>query len=154
MRGQDGAEVKMIKSRGSDAVDKHVGERVRLRRIMLGMSQTELGSKIGVTFQQIQKYEKGTNRIGAGRLYKVAQVLDVHPSFFFEDLAKSKGRTGDAMPPYLIEVMSTALGQKLVEGLSRVPGTKMRNTLLQLVENMAGQNSRPRQKRKYTRAAT
>lgn len=66
-------------------VDRHVGARVRLKRTLMGMSQTELANAIGLTFQQIQKYEKGANRIGASRLRDIADTLDVHPGWFFED---------------------------------------------------------------------
>ena len=65
-------------------IDKHVGSRVRMRRMMIGMSQEKLGEKLGITFQQIQKYEKGTNRVGASRLQQIATSLSVPPSFFFE----------------------------------------------------------------------
>jgi transcriptional regulator with XRE-family HTH domain len=64
-------------------VDKHVGSRVRMRRVMLGMSQEKLGRALGITFQQVQKYEKGTNRIGASRLQHIARVLQVPVAFFF-----------------------------------------------------------------------
>ncbi len=67
-------------------VDAHVGRRVRLRRTLLGMSQTALGQGVGLTFQQIQKYERGSNRIGSGRLYQFAEVLDVPVPFFFDDM--------------------------------------------------------------------
>ncbi len=67
-------------------VDMHVGEQVRLRRKLLGMTQTDLADALGLTFQQVQKYESGTNRIGAGRLYDLARVLDVPVNFFFEDM--------------------------------------------------------------------
>src|SRR5579862_3410669 len=67
-------------------VDVHVGSRVRLRRTLLGMSQEKLGDAIGLTFQQVQKYERGANRIGASRLYDLARVLDVPVSYFFEEL--------------------------------------------------------------------
>ncbi len=67
-------------------VDEHVGERVWQRRKLLGMTQTDLGDAIGLTFQQVQKYERGANRIGAGRLYDLARVLDVPVIFFFEDM--------------------------------------------------------------------
>src|SRR5579885_2289914 len=67
-------------------IDVHVGSRVRLRRNMLGMSQEKLGQAIGLTFQQVQKYERGTNRIGASRLHELAQALDVPVAFFFADL--------------------------------------------------------------------
>ena len=70
----------------TNGIDRHVGQRVRLRRKMLRLTQTDLASAIGLTFQQVQKYEKGTNRIGSGRLYQLALVLKVPVSFFFEDL--------------------------------------------------------------------
>ena len=65
-------------------IDRHVGSRVRMRRVMLGMSQEKLGDALGLTFQQVQKYEKGTNRIGASRLQQISRTLDVPPAFFFE----------------------------------------------------------------------
>ena len=68
-------------------VDKHVGSRVRMRRMLIGMSQEKLGEALGITFQQIQKYEKGTNRIGASRLQQISSVMSVPVSFFFEGLA-------------------------------------------------------------------
>lgn len=71
---------------GPRPVDVHVGSRVRLRRTMLGLSQTKLGAAINLTFQQVQKYERGTNRIGASRLWQIAKVLDVPVSFFFDDM--------------------------------------------------------------------
>ena len=135
-------------ARKSDAVDKHVGERVRVRRIMLKMSQGELGTKIGVTFQQLQKYEKGTNRIGASRLYQLSQVLDVPPGFFFEDLPGAKGRGGNAMPDYLVDVMSTALGQRIVKALSRVQDPKMRANFGRLIEGVAGEEREPKPRKK------
>ena len=67
-------------------IDAHVGRRVRLRRTLLGMSQTALGQAVGITFQQIQKYERGTNRIGSGRLFQLAEVLDVRVPFFFDSM--------------------------------------------------------------------
>ena len=75
-------------------VDTHVGSRVRLRRTMLGMSQEKLGEALGITFQQIQKYEKGSNRIGASRLQRISEVLNVAISFFFEDLPGGAASAG------------------------------------------------------------
>src|ERR671926_591337 len=71
-------------TKSPNPVDKHVGGRVRLRRMLIGMSQEKLGEALGITFQQVQKYEKGTNRIGASRLHQIAQVLGVPISFFYE----------------------------------------------------------------------
>jgi DNA-binding XRE family transcriptional regulator len=138
----------MLVARKSDAVDKHVGERVRLRRIMLKMSQIELGAKIGVTFQQLQKYEKGTNRIGASRLYQLSQALDAPPGFFFEDLPGAKGRGGNRLPDYLVDVMSTALGQRIVRAVSRIKDTKTRTHFAQLIESVAGEQSEPKPRKK------
>jgi len=78
-------------------VDVHVGARVRLRRTLLGMSQEKLGEAVGLTFQQIQKYERGTNRIGASRLHQFAQVLDVPVSFFFDDMPIEIAKTNQVL---------------------------------------------------------
>ena len=72
-------------------VDRHVGSRVRMRRMMVGMSQEKLGEACGITFQQIQKYEKGTNRMGASRLHHIARVLDVPIEFFYEGASSDQG---------------------------------------------------------------
>ena len=74
----------MMAKKAPNPIDKHVGSRVRMRRMMLGMSQEKLGNALGLTFQQVQKYEKGTNRIGASRLQQIAQILQVQVAFFFE----------------------------------------------------------------------
>ena len=73
-----------VVKRIANPVDKHVGSRIRMRRLMLGMSQEKLGNGLGLTFQQVQKYEKGTNRIGAGRLQRISELLQVPVPFFFE----------------------------------------------------------------------
>lgn len=79
-----------------DPVDQHVGRRLRLRRALLGLSQERLGELLGVTFQQIQKYERGANRIGAGRLWRLAALLDVPVAWFFEGLAEAEGAPAGA----------------------------------------------------------
>ena len=84
---------------GNDPVDKHVGGRVRLRRMLMGMSQEKLGKAVDLTFQQIQKYERGSNRIGSSRLFQFSKVLDVPISFFFDDMPES----GDARSPGMAE---------------------------------------------------
>jgi transcriptional regulator with XRE-family HTH domain len=90
----------LIKS--PNATDKHVGARVRMRRLMLGMSQTQLGDALGITFQQVQKYEKGTNRISASRLQQISDILQVEVPFFFEGLPDVSGLSGkDTAPPSL-----------------------------------------------------
>src|ERR1700682_1754499 len=89
------------KSDKPNPTDVHVGARVRLRRTLLGMSQEKLGDAIGLTFQQVQKYERGANRVGASRLYDLSRVLDVPVSFFFDDMAppSAPGATGLAEAP-------------------------------------------------------
>jgi transcriptional regulator with XRE-family HTH domain len=77
-----------------DPIDKHVGSRVRMGRLMLGTSQETLGNKLGITFQQVQKYEKGTNRISASRLQAMCEVLQVPVSFFFEGARRSRAGSG------------------------------------------------------------
>ena len=83
-------------------IDVHVGRRLRLRRTLLGMSQERLGQLLGLTFQQIQKYERGVNRIGSSRLYELGQILDVPVSFFFDDMSEG-GRAQDVLAPGLAE---------------------------------------------------
>ena len=78
-------------------VDRHVGSRVRMRRMMVGMSQEKLGEACGITFQQVQKYEKGTNRMGASRLHQIARVLDVPIEFFYEGASSDQGSNGPIM---------------------------------------------------------
>src|ERR1700722_12993428 len=80
-----------MSGRSPDPVDKHVGSRVRMRRLMLGLSQGKLADQLELTFQQVQKYEKGSNRIGAGRLHQLSHILDVPVSFFFEGAPKPAG---------------------------------------------------------------
>jgi transcriptional regulator with XRE-family HTH domain len=74
-----------------DSIDQHVGRRIRMQRLAMHMSQEKLGMALGLTFQQIQKYEKGTNRVGASRLQQIAQTLNVPPSFFFEGAVADAG---------------------------------------------------------------
>src|SRR5262245_9077153 len=84
----------MAGQKSPNPIDKHVGSRVRMRRMMLDMSQTALGDALGITFQQIQKYEKGTNRISASRLQQVCQILQVPVPFFFEGLPSTPVAAG------------------------------------------------------------
>lgn len=116
------------------ATDIHVGGRIRLRRKVLGMSQEALGKKVGITFQQIQKYEKGTNRVGASRLQAMAGALDVPVSYFFPDGAN------DAEPPAaekaLLDYMGTTEGIEICRAVARIPGQRLRRKLLELARAM------------------
>ncbi len=97
------------KEHRSSPIDAHVGSRVRLRRTLLGMSQEKLGEALGLTFQQIQKYERGVNRIGASRLFDLARVLDVPIGFFFDDMP---GANGGSSPSMLRTRMSSGFAEQ------------------------------------------
>src|ERR1700759_5261585 len=113
-------------------IDKHVGSRVRMRRMMLGMSQEKLGDALGLTFQQVQKYEKGTNRIGASRLQQIAHILQVPVEFFFEGApgAQISGRRGDdgdaPSPAYVSDFLATSDGLALTRAFMRIDDAKLR----------------------------
>ena len=121
-------------------IDKHVGSRVRMRRQMLKMSQEKLGNAVGVTFQQIQKYEKGANRIGASRLQQIAEVLSVPVPFFFEGAPQSSARlqiVGHApSPTYLTEFLATSDGLALVNAFRRIKNVSVKRSIVRLVEEI------------------
>jgi transcriptional regulator with XRE-family HTH domain len=125
-------------------IDKHVGSRVRMRRMMLSMSQEKLGDALGLTFQQVQKYEKGTNRIGASRLQQIAHILQVPVSFFFEGAPHVGGHHGgDGMgeapsPAYVSDFLATSDGLSLTKAFMRIKSSKLRRRIVDLVEQIAG----------------
>ena len=120
-------------------IDKHVGSRVRMRRIMLGMSQTKLADAFDLTFQQVQKYEKGTNRISASRLQQIANTLQVPVTFFFEDAPGQRKADGSApSPAYVSEFLATSDGIALTRSFTRLSSAKLRRSLVNLVEEIAG----------------
>jgi transcriptional regulator with XRE-family HTH domain len=123
-------------------IDRHVGARVRMRRLMVGLSQSKLADALEVTFQQVQKYEKGVNRIGASRLQQLAHVLEVPPSFFFEGApaggpTPSFGFNEDPGNAYVVDFLSTAEGLQLNRAFSAIKDPKLRKTVLDLVERLA-----------------
>jgi transcriptional regulator with XRE-family HTH domain len=132
-------------SKTPDPIDKYVGSRIRMRRIMLGMSQEKLGDALGLTFQQIQKYEKGTNRVGASRLQQIADVLQVHVSFVFEG-APSGGAGGGlseaASPAYVSDFLATSDGLALTKAFTRLKDAKLRRSIVDLVEQIAAREER------------
>jgi transcriptional regulator with XRE-family HTH domain len=135
----------MKKSTGS--IDKEVGSRVRMRRISIGMSQEKLGDMLGLTFQQVQKYEKGTNRISVARLVDIAKILDVNIHFFFNGIKSAKNDPGfaeDEAPPYISEVMSTPEGLQLIRSFTSVKNPKVRKSIVQLVTALAAQDGEQR----------
>ena len=120
-------------------VDKHVGSRVRMRRLMIGMSQEKLGDALGLTFQQIQKYEKGTNRIGASRIQQIADILEVPVSFLFEGVPGGSVREGfsETSPAYVADFLATAEGLALIRAFTRIPEVKLRRSIVDMVEHIA-----------------
>jgi transcriptional regulator with XRE-family HTH domain len=123
-------------------IDKYVGSRVRMRRMMLGMSQEKLGNALGLTFQQVQKYEKGTNRIGASRLQQISNILQVPVSFFFDgapDLssARSEGLSEAPSPLYIADFLATSDGLALTRAFMRIEDARLRRKIVELVEQMA-----------------
>jgi len=123
-------------------IDKYVGSRVRMRRMMLGMSQEKLGNALGLTFQQVQKYEKGTNRIGASRLQQISNILQVPVSFFFDgapDMASRADELAEAPSPlYVADFLATSDGLALTRAFMRIEDPKLRRKIVELVEQMAG----------------
>jgi transcriptional regulator with XRE-family HTH domain len=126
--------------------DKHVGSRVRMRRMMLGMSQEKLGDALSLTFQQVQKYEKGTNRIGASRLQQIAHFLQVPVSFFFEGApgiasGSGNGNAGEApSPSYVSDFLATADGLALTKAFMQIKDPKLRRRIVDLVSQIAGED--------------
>jgi transcriptional regulator with XRE-family HTH domain len=138
-----------MSARSPDPVDRHVGIRVRMRRLMLEMSQEKLGDELGLTFQQVQKYEKGSNRIGAGRLHQLSHILDVPVSFFFEGAPKlaglpSRNRRDAPSPNYLIDFLATANGQALIKAFMRINRTAVRRYIVRFLEAIADEDDRTR----------
>jgi transcriptional regulator with XRE-family HTH domain len=133
-------------SNAIDPTDKHVGSRLRMRRLMLDMSQTDIANALGVTFQQVQKYEKGTNRISASRLQHIYQILQVPVSFFFEGAPAASGipqaakGTADApSPAYVADFLATSDGLALVKAFMCIEDPKLRRSIVRLVEEIAPQ---------------
>lgn len=127
-------------------IDKHVGSRVRMRRMMIGMSQEKLGESLGITFQQIQKYEKGTNRIGASRLQNISSVLGVAVSFFFDGAPSSTNAEGFAegsSPAYVADFLATSEGLALTRAFTRIQNSKVRRRIVDLVEALADTDETP-----------
>jgi transcriptional regulator with XRE-family HTH domain len=119
-------------NKAPNPTDKHVGSRVRTRRMMLGMSQKKLADALGISFQQVQKYENGTSRIGAGRLQHIAQILRVPAAFFFEALPapRSKGAPSAA---YVSEFLATSDGIALMSAFTRIGDKQLRRSIVKLV---------------------
>ena len=127
--------------RSPSSIDRFVGARVRLRRTALGVTQERLAQALGITFQQVQKYEKGANRIGAGRLQEIARVLDAPPSFFYEG-APEIVSTGVREPAHTsaTSVMLPAEGLQLIKAFMTIRDDRLRSSVLDLVRALARQS--------------
>jgi transcriptional regulator with XRE-family HTH domain len=130
----------------ADPVDVHVGSRVRLRRTLLGLSQEKLGEAVGLTFQQIQKYERGANRIGASRMYDLAHVLDVPPAYFFEEIPdeikKRDDTPQDSLGMHTLEEadkdpLTRRETLELVRAYYKVGSSAVRKRVFELIKSLA-----------------
>jgi transcriptional regulator with XRE-family HTH domain len=150
------------KSEAPHPVDVHVGSRVRLRRQMLGMSQEKLGAELGLTFQQVQKYERAANRIGASRLWQLSRVLDVRPEFFYDttDPVRAPAMPGGfAEPPadaFDADPLRKRETKELVEAYHAIPDARVRRSLFELARALAAEieppvSGRRKRVRKYPR---
>ncbi|MEQ8823567.1 MAG: helix-turn-helix transcriptional regulator [Filomicrobium sp.] len=145
-RGNDNGDER--NARRPNPMDIHVGSRVRLRRMLLGMSQEKLGDQLGLTFQQVQKYEKGINRIGASRLYDLSKTLGVPIAYFYEEapipalgMAEDQEEYGDKKPSDdgVYEFLSTREGLELNKAFVKISDPRVRRTIVDLVRNLAGE---------------
>ena len=134
-----------IAKKAPNPIDRHVGSRVRMRRKMLSMSQEKLGDGLSLTFQQVHKYEKGTNRIGASRLQQISNILQVPVTFFFEGAPsvpgalQAKGTTPS--PAYVSDFLATSEGLALTKAFTRIKEPKVRRRIVDLVTQIAGEDA-------------
>lgn len=134
-------QIQMMAKKSPNPTDKYVGSRVRMRRLMLEMSQKKLGEKLRLTFQQVQKYEKGTNRIGASRLQHISQILKVPVSFFFDGALGKQADDGSSKAPvadYVSDFLSSSDGLALTKAFTNIKDSKLRRRVVDLVEEIAG----------------
>jgi len=126
--------------RSASPVDLHVGTRIRMRRQLMNMSQEKLGNSLGVTFQQVQKYERGTNRVGASRLWDISRILDVPISFFYEGLDNDfeyvQAAEGDQMP-IVYDFINSSDGVALARAISKIKSKAVRRQILELARSLA-----------------
>ena len=134
------------RKRSPNAIDIHVGSRIRLRRTLLGMSQGKLGDAIGLTFQQVQKYERGANRISSSRLFDLARVLDVPLAYFFDEMSAStsarspgrlRGMANQRPPPFKLDPMAKRETLELVRAYYRITDPRVRKRVFELTKSLA-----------------
>lgn len=128
-----------VKSNGPHPIDVHVGARVKLRRMILGMSQETLGKALGLTFQQIQKYEKGVNRIGASRIFELSNLLDVPIQYFYNDYGDTIGgeRGAAAAGDMFMNLVNSPEGVQLCRSFSEINDPQVKKRVLDLVKSIA-----------------
>jgi transcriptional regulator with XRE-family HTH domain len=126
----------LVMTKKANPIDGQVGNRVRIRRMLIGMSQEKLGDLLGLTFQQVQKYEKGINRIGAGRLFEIARILDVPIDFFYDGVGPPSDGVGEARAP-VMEFVSSTEGLQLSLAFMKIRDPKVRKRVLDLVKSLA-----------------
>jgi len=134
-------------TKSPNPVDIHVGSRIRLRRMMIGMSQERLGERLGLTFQQVQKYEKGANRVGASRLFAISNILEVPVEFFFADMPSSiagSEKNGDAQgmaepdeTSFVMDFVSSSEGLQLNTAFKKIESQETRRKIVDLVKTLA-----------------
>ncbi len=134
-----------MSTKAPNPVDKYVGSRVRMRRIMLGMSQEKLGEALGLTFQQVQKYEKGTNRVGASRIQQISEILQVPVSFLFEGgpsgASTARASAREPRRAYVSDFLATSEGLALTRAFTRITDAKLRRSIVELVEQIAAREA-------------
>jgi transcriptional regulator with XRE-family HTH domain len=132
--------LRLVPKKQANPIDAQVGNRVRIRRMLIGMSQEKLGDLLGLTFQQVQKYEKGVNRIGAGRLYEISRILGVPIDFFYEGVASAQepGSFAESRnAPPVMEFVSSGEGLQLSLAFMKIKDPKVRKRMLDLVKSLA-----------------
>jgi transcriptional regulator with XRE-family HTH domain len=133
------AKLVRVKKRSAGPIDKYFGDRLRARRIMMKMSQDDLANSLGVSFQQIQKYEKGTNRLSAAMMVRVAEILGVDVGYFYDEIPKTK-RSGEIETPALTELALTLHGRRLIDAFLNLKNDKMRGAVADLAHVLAQGN--------------
>src|SRR5205814_7826417 len=138
-------------TRKPDPVDIEVGQRIKIQRIAAGLSQTELGENVGVTFHQVQKYEKGANRVGAGRLTQIARVLNIPVNAFFEG-RETLDRVAQQGVESPLSLITHPHAFRLLQAYSTLTDGELRRSIVELVERVAVKtgNHSPRRKRRYS----
>src|ERR1700722_11669613 len=131
------------RSRGATPVDAHIGQKIRARRNLLGLSQTDLADSAGITFQQVQKYEKGANRVGAGRLMQFSEALGVPPSYFFEGVPTVGKKApapseGELSQDTIVSFLGTREGAALVRAFMAIKQKPIRQTAIAFLETLKG----------------